>query len=151
MFDAPDFVVDWGVARIEGKRVDAYLVRLEAMIDRYAPDIIALPDPADYRKSALRRQLAAALVRRTSLRRLLIRLVSKDEIRRTFPAQSRTKYDRAVFLTSVLPDLREILPPPRKLWTSEDARMYVFDALCFTLATPEGEAFTADAANRTVY
>lgn len=137
LFDMPGFLTDWGVARVLGKTVTDYLVRIMAMIARYSPDIVALPHPADYRRQPLLRQLVAALIRATAKRAIVIRLASREAIKSVFPIEARTKYDRAVFLTTVLPELKELLPPPRKIWESENTRMNIFDALCLIFVTPE--------------
>lgn len=137
VFDMPEFLCDWGVARVFSKDAEAYVVRVTAMITRYSPDVVAVPDPADFKGKAILRKLVKALTIRSS-RRPIVRIVSKVCVQNTFPPENRTKYHRAVLISRALPELEALLPRPRKIWESEDARMNIFDALSLILATPEG-------------
>ena len=134
----PEFLCDWGVARVFGAESEAYVVRVKAMIARYSPDVVALPDPANYKGKAMLRKLVKALAAGPSRRRPAVRIVSKKAIDKKLSSENRTKYQRAVLLCRMLPELQELLPRPRKIWEKEDARMNIFDALCLIVATPEG-------------
>jgi hypothetical protein len=51
-----------------------------------------------------------------------------------------TRYARAQFIASHIPVFRPLLPPPRKIWNSEDARMSIFDAAALVLTFFDAEA-----------
>jgi|SRR5690348_15036174 hypothetical protein len=47
---------------------------------------------------------------------------------------------RAQFIASHIPVFQPLLPPPRKIWNSEDARMSIFDAAALALTFFDAEA-----------
>jgi RNase H-fold protein (predicted Holliday junction resolvase) len=150
VFDVPHFLADWGVAKLRGKKFLEHRTRLEAMIERFKPDIVVLPDPADRKQNAILRKLVDTLGHSTSMR-ISLRVVSMDAVRNAFPSDARTKYQRAEVLVKALPELHELLPRPRKIWESEDARMNIFDALCLVFALPERAISTPKAARQSPY
>src|SRR5262249_17385517 len=60
--------------------------------------------------------------------------LSRRDIRKAFaPAGARNKYDIAIALASIFPELSPRLPPYRKVWMSESERINIFDALSLAL------------------
>jgi hypothetical protein len=63
-----------------------------------------------------------------------VRLISRARVRKAFAASgASTKHEIAKAITSRFPELGPRLPPERKPWMSEDARMAIFDAAGFGL------------------
>lgn len=151
VFDAPAFLNDWGVAKVASNETSSYLVRIVALIERYQPDVVALPRPADYKRRPLLKRLVSALIRLTIKRSIIVRIVSRDSTVRTFGPYGNTKYDRSLRLTILFPELKASLPPPRKIWNSEDMRMNIFDALALVVACPEAEGLASKTAQPDSY
>jgi len=55
-------------------------------------------------------------------------------VKNAFPDYNRNKYMIAAALAKQLPAIGPKLPPVRKIWTSEDYRMSIFDAAAFGVA-----------------
>lgn len=151
VLDSPTFLNDWGVARVTGRATSAYIVRIVAMIERHEPDVIAVPRPADFRRKSFLRRLIAALVRCTTKRPIVVRIVSRVCINAAFHKRAKTKYERATHLTHHFPELKPFLPPPRKIWNSEDLRMNIFDALTLIFATLEETKPASNSAESSIY
>jgi len=65
---------------------------------------------------------------------LPVRFFSRNDVRRRFAyLQTVSKDTIAAAIAKRIPTLGRFLPPPRKLWKSEDARMGIFDAAALAL------------------
>ena len=122
--------MDWGVAELYSKKDEEFLVRVEALVDKYRPAIIALEDCAGTRRGerAVRRIALAADY--AGSRKIGAVLVSRDDVRRTLGLSTKaTKHAVAAAITEAYPELGFVLPSPRKPWQTEDERMRVFGAV----------------------
>src|SRR6202043_631108 len=79
------------------------------------------------RRKRARREIRS--VERLALKRgVAVERVSRLAVLDTF-APGKGKYEVAVRLAEIFPDLSNRLPPKRKIWMPEDPRINVFDAL----------------------
>lgn len=125
-----DRLVDWGLARLYSTANDEFLARVEAMIVKYRPHIIALEDHMNSRRGERAQRLVDTTLGYAKFRELQTILVLPSDVRRMLGVQERaTIYDVATRLAEGFPELTPILPPKRKPWQSEAERMKVFQAL----------------------
>lgn len=67
-------------------------------------------------------------------RELPVAFVTRRAVQEAFAETGHTKHDIAQAIAAEFPELATRLPRERKLWSSEDQQMNVFDALSFFLA-----------------
>jgi len=133
VFEGPRKLIDWG-ARSFRTGTNAVLVRerqkLAHLLDRYTPRIILLQKP----KARDISRMLAAIRREAVARRIPVRVLSPEALRRAFSGRSGNKYEIAAAIAASLPELRTILPPKRKPWESERYTMSIFDAAAVGIA-----------------
>jgi hypothetical protein len=80
-------------------------------------------------------RLIEALVKLARERGIAVHAIPRSAVLERFssPDEPATKYSIAKRLTRDFPELAPDLPPPRKLWQSEDERMSIFDALALAV------------------
>jgi len=136
LLEGPSLLIDWGLTQVEGRKHSNCLLRLEKLIERYAPDVLVLED---YRGAGSRRctrikrliRSAAILARRDQLQ---TKQFSRGRVRRFFsPTAVPTKQAIATAVAERFPELAPRLPRIRKPWMSEDERMSIFDAVALAV------------------
>lgn len=136
LFEGEQRPVDWGVKEVRGRDKNRGCLRkAAAILDWYRPDVLVVEDMAAARRAARIRELVPALRRLARRRGLRTAAVPRTEVRALFaPLGARNKDAVAAAVCRQLPELEPWLPPPRKIWKSEDARMALFEAaaLAFT-------------------
>ena len=137
VLEEPTRLVDWGVAEVWAPTPRAFLARVEALIDRYGPTLIVLEAVEETRKRKRTVARIAAASRYAASRRIAVMSVSRSQVRAAF-GKKPTKHEIAVAIAEIFPELSTRLPRKRKLWTSEDERMNIFDALSFALTALAG-------------
>jgi hypothetical protein len=137
VFETPERLVDWGLTATLPDE-EAWTTRLEELVAAYPPEAIVTERPHP-RCGNRTLRLLDTVEMVALLRGIWTISVARTSIRKLFPGASN-KHDVAVALTERFPELRPRLPRKRKAWTSEDARMRIFDALAALLA-----AFPTDA------
>ena len=129
-------LMDWGI-KTTGKADNKKAVQvIEDLIDRFCPDLLALED---WKSAGARRcqriEVLLNLIANGKWKGLRVRLVTLREVRRIGPIpDAATKYGRATIIAERFPELQAFLPPVRKPWMSENARMSIFDAVAFAFA-----------------
>lgn len=130
--------VDWGIKELsgKGKRVDKELVRrLEPLIARYQPVLIALEDCRDGVRGDRALRMIDTIAGHVALLDRRRELLSRDEVRAILGLhETATKHDVAVKVAECLPALRGYLPAKRKLGDSEPEGMNIFDAAALALS-----------------
>jgi hypothetical protein len=124
--------VDWGVKHIRGEKHDGALRKVRALIDWYQPTVLVLENcaGAGSRKGKRIQELLEAIARIARRRNIVVKRFSRTGIRQCFGRfGARTKHEIARAIARHLPELEPRLPPPRKIWMSEDSRMSIFDAV----------------------
>jgi RNase H-fold protein (predicted Holliday junction resolvase) len=135
VLEGPDCLVDWGL-KSSGKADSAKAAHLiQALIERYQPDILAVEDwdATGSRRCERVRKLLNRIASRGT-KSLRVRLITARQLRTLGPrSQVNTKFGRASFLAGQFAELRAFLPRFRKPWMSEEDRMAIFDALAFAV------------------
>jgi hypothetical protein len=126
---------DWGVFDVRGPQKDRHVVdKVRRLLHQYAPDVLVIQDT----EGMLRANRLALLNRKlgTLAQELGIPVFSysRTEIYREFKSMGFTnKQTFAVLIAKHIPAFERHVPPPRKPWMSEDARMGLFDAAALAL------------------
>lgn len=129
MLEGGNRLIDWGVARLYSKKDEEFLVRVESMIARYSPAVIALEDVSSTRRSERTAKRINDLVGYAMSIDIERALVTSGEIRSVLGlAHDEPKHAVASAIARLFPELAATLPPRRKPWQTEDERMNVFDA-----------------------
>jgi hypothetical protein len=129
VLETPRHLVDRG-QRIAAPGSGELTRKVEALLSKHYPAVIVLEDIAAH--GALRRKRARREIR--SLEHLALKRgvpverISRLTVLDTF-APGRGKYEVALRLAEIFPDLGGRLPRKRKIWMPEDPRINVFDAL----------------------
>ena len=113
-------------------------IHIKKLIIRCQPDVLVLHDvnaKGTYRApriKALHRKVVALAKRR----KLKVTKISRTELRKNLLGNPKgTKQEMAELLAKQFPDeLASRIPRKRKAWTSENARMDIFDAVGLTIA-----------------
>ena len=130
--------VDWGVAEAraweKGERLPA---RSDALLSQYKPNVVVLQDKT-YRTGTDRphriRRLNQAIAELAERYGFPIVFLSRNDVRKCFAHLGTvTKDSIAAAIAKQVPVFERFLPPPRKPWNNEDARMGIFDAAALAL------------------
>ena len=126
--------VDYGVKLITGdmKNIQS-LGKMEKLINYYQPDMLVLQDvnaKGTHRAERIK-TLHRNIIALARERKLKTVTFSRIQVRTALLHDSNgTKHDMATTLANQFPDeLASRLPPKRKPWKSEDARMDIFEAV----------------------
>jgi hypothetical protein len=126
---------DWGTFDFRGPRKDQLVAdKVTRLLHQYVPDVLVTQDT----EGTLRAKRLALLNRKlgTLAQELGIPVFtySRNEIYREFKSMEFTnKQTFAVLIAKHIPAFERHVPPPRKPWMSEDARMGLFDAAALAL------------------
>ena len=124
--------IDWGVQDIRGSEKNARcLTRIASLLTLHTPDVLVLQDMSE--RGTLRAPRVQELNRRIAeladQRGILVRAYSRANFIEYFEELGAiTKHGIAETIAKHIPALSLYLPPARKPWMSEDARMGIFDA-----------------------
>jgi Holliday junction resolvasome RuvABC endonuclease subunit len=136
----------FGYAVMEGDRLVEYrnkvfladksansFTHIKKLIVRFQPDVLVLQDvnAKGTRRAPRIKELHRKVVAFTKRRKLKVVKISGMELRKKLLGNPNgTKQEMAELLASQFPDeLASRIPTKRKAWTSENARMDVFDAV----------------------
>lgn len=136
VLEGPERLIDWGTRETCGDKHAGCLKLAAEMMDRYEPDVLVMEDPTgrDARRCRRVRELIGAIGAAAREQRCTTRGISRSQIHKTFgPSAARTKHQIASAIAEQFPELAPRLPPVRKPWMSEDARMSIFDAMGLAL------------------
>jgi hypothetical protein len=138
VFDGPQSVIDWGLhGPRSGHSQSLYLAGISALLERYGPTVLVVQNmsPHGTRRTERIRTLNAAIATLAESRNITIRSYSRVEVRKAFaPHGLVTKEGIAITVARHIPAFERYVPPPRKPWMSEHARMGLFDAAALALA-----------------
>ncbi|HZS53850.1 MAG TPA: hypothetical protein VFA65_05570 [Bryobacteraceae bacterium] len=132
LFEGPLAPVDWAVVEVRGKdRMRQCLRRISVLLGRYAPDALVLQDmsAADTHRARRIQNLNEAIEALAGSQDIPTFRYSRASVREHFRnAGLPTKQRIAESIAKQIPAFERFVPPPRKIWKSEDARMGLFDA-----------------------
>jgi hypothetical protein len=137
VLDGPHSLVEWGLrgtTRRHRSHEEWCLEQVARLIAFYGPDRIVVEDCSDSRSKRGRRSqiLIERIVIRAGKDGVPARRISAAALGR--PGATCTKYKVALAIAGRFPELSIRLPPVRKPWMSEDARMAIFDAVALALS-----------------
>lgn len=137
LMKSPLAAIDWGIKGAYGADKNALLLkRVAGLLDANQPDVVVLEDPtsARLRRSARIGRLTRAIERLAEDQVVEVQRYSRQAVQECFGQfGARTRYEVAVAIATRIAAFERFLPPPRKLWMSEDARMGIFRAAALAL------------------
>jgi hypothetical protein len=137
LFESALSPIDWGVKEVRGRRKHSRCIaKILMILDRYQPDILVIQDTTLHgtRRAARVSKLNAAVAALSVGRRMPVYAYSREEVRSAFAnLGAPNKQSIAEMIAKYVPAFERYVPPPRKPWMSEDARMGLFDAAALAL------------------
>ena len=136
VFEGRNRTIDWGVKDARGDKNRKLIAKIEELVSWYRPEMLVLENArgATSRRAERIRQLHLQLVELAKTRKIALRQFTRSDIRAAFASRNAsTKYEIADAVSQELPDLAPWLPPPKKIWMSEDRWLGMFDAASLAL------------------
>lgn len=135
VFEGASTLIDWGEKRYKHNRNEQCLLAAASYLNLYRPAVLILENykGAGSRRTSRIETLISSLAVLGTEQGVPVRLYSRAAIRETFAESGRKKHVIARAIAARFPELEPSLPPRRKLWTSEDRRMAIFDAVALAL------------------
>lgn len=115
-------------------------VKLTYLTEQYRPHVMVLEAvaPRDRRRGKYTKDLTWKMCRHAVANHIRLAILSKETIRHAF-APAHCKYERAVKLATLFPELKPYVPRKRKIYESEPRRANLFDAVALGVAFTETE------------
>jgi hypothetical protein len=124
--------VDWGVQEVRGADKNARcLKRIDSLFALHVPDVLVLQDMSEQstRRAPRIQELNRRIAELAERRGMLVHMYSRAQVIEYFARRSATtKQKIAETIAKHIPALNLYVPPARKPWMSEDARMGLFEA-----------------------
>ncbi len=111
--------------------------KIQDLIEFYEPEVVIMEDYAEKRSRRCTRiqALLKNIAQLAEEKGITNYRVPRTEIRSFYSRfGARTKHERAKLIAEQFPEFELQLPPPRKIWMSEDPRMSIFEAAALALA-----------------
>jgi Holliday junction resolvasome RuvABC endonuclease subunit len=143
VFEGRQRTIDWGVKDARGDKNRKVLVKIEELMSWYKPDMLVLENAhgTKSRRAERIRQLQLQIVELAKTRKIPLRQFTRSDVRAAFASRNAsTKYEIAGAVSRELPDLAPWLPPPKKIWMSEDRWLGMFDAASLALTYYDAES-----------
>jgi len=143
LFEDSRSLLDWGTVDLRAdKRNTRTLVRLDAILDRYRPDVLAMEshDGVRVRRCLRIQKLYLAVERRAERRYIIVHRVSRSQIENS-PRMNgaKTRQEVAIAVAACITALRPHLPKPRQIWVGERSAMRLFCAAACAIAYLDGK------------
>ena len=136
LFEAPLSPVDWGVREFIGPEKNTRtLEAVSRLCKAVHPDTLVIEDgvTASSKRSLRVQRLLGLIGALAETENITLVRYSRKAIRETFHHPSITRQEIAQAIAAYIPALADRLPPMRKLWRSEDPRLWLFDAASLAL------------------
>jgi hypothetical protein len=131
LFDESRFPIDWGVYDARGADKNARsLTRIHALLELHSPDVLVLQDMSEHgtRRARRIRELNRRAAELADQRGVRVKTYSRAQVIEYFAELGAvTKHKIAEAIAKHIPALDYYVPPARKPWMSENARMGIFD------------------------
>jgi hypothetical protein len=126
-------IIEFGRREAVGDKNAQSIAKLKKLLTFYRPDVLVLQDveAKGSRRYPRIKKLSRQIKRMAAKHKIAVKHISGKELRSLLLGNPRgTKQEMAEKLAAQFPDeLASRLPPKRKPWRSEDARMDIFDAV----------------------
>lgn len=136
-FEGPLSPIDWSVKEVRGRaRNRRCVLAIAAVLEQYRPDVLVLQDTSSTgtRRARRLRELNANIGELANDQGIPVYAYSRALVCEAFaPYGIANKHSIAEAIAKHVPAFERYLPPPRKPWMSEDARMSLFDAAALAL------------------
>lgn len=129
-------LIDFGTVRVNPISNKRIIEKIKRSLEYMRPSLVIVNDAdGKYSRSGRRvRKLIASIETLASILKLTFVKYSRDQIRGVFNEFGAvTKYEISQIILTEFKELENRLPKKRKLWTSEDRNMAIFDALSLGL------------------
>lgn len=134
VFEQQHRLLDWGVKRVRRGEHTRALGKIELLIKVYQPEAFLLEMSETPLRSVKQQSLAMAITDWALVQGITTLTVTRGAVRAHFePFGASTKHQIAREIVRMVPALAPKLPPARKPWQSEDARMAIFGAVSIAL------------------
>lgn len=137
LFEDHRSLLDWGTVDVRvDRRNTTTLARLELLLDRYRPGILAMESHDDVRaRRCLRVQrLYLSVARSAEKRYIVVHRVSRSQIGSSRLLKgARTRQEVAIAVAECMTALKPRLPKPRQIWVGERSAMRLFCAAACAL------------------
>lgn len=136
LFEEARSLLDWGTADIRTDKNAVALRRIESLLDRHQPDVLAMErhEEQGARRRQRIRHLYVAVVDCAQKREIAVHRYSRAEISQCRHLQgAKTREETAAAVAEFLTVLRPRLPRPRQIWVGERAGMSLFCAAACVL------------------
>ena len=147
VFESDSTLVDWGHSHIRPATHSKCIERIVELLSWYSPDSVVIEDTTEgssrrgVRVVKLLNDLHRFVARtNTNVARISHRMVQESFL----PSRSVSKHDIARIIAAHFPELQFQVPPPRKIWMSEDERLSIFNAVALALTYSHGPVFHDD-------
>lgn len=130
--EGPSEVIDCGVATVRPVGNDKLIERARRFIEYYEPTLILVQNgDGKYSRQGKRvSSLIREIISFAAKEQIPIKQYTREQVRFVFEQfGAKTKYEVAQKIISWLPEMKYREPKARKIYTSEDYNMGVFDAL----------------------
>lgn len=134
---SPLTFIDWGIIRAKGDKNATCMRRITDLINAIPPAVIVIRFASGSSRKRVKRiqRLVTAIIQLARTRNIEIQLFAEKQIRSHFERfGAKTREDIAQFLASNIDALSSRIPPKRRPWMSEDARLGLFDAAALAVA-----------------
>jgi hypothetical protein len=132
LFDESRIPIDWGVYDARGADKNARcLIRINSLLELHTPDVLVLQDMSEHgtRRARRIRELNRRAAELADQRGVRVKMYSRAQVIEYFAELGAvTKHKIAEAIAKHIPALSLYVPPARKPWMSENARMGIFDA-----------------------
>lgn len=125
-------LLDFGTTRVNPINNIVMLGRIKKLFNYFKPTVVIALDPDGKTSRTGRRvkELLRKIVAYCEQSHIPITKISRDQIKDVFGQfGASTKYEISQLLITEFKELELKLPKKRKVWTSEDRNMAIFDAL----------------------
>lgn len=152
VLEGPNRMIDWGTKDARRDKNRVVLAKAAELMSWYQPDLLVLEHALgpESRRNDRIRQLHGQLVELAKAHKTAVRQFARSEIRTAFASREAvTRYEIAEAISRELLDLAPWLPPPKKIWMSEDPRLSIFDAASLAITFYDTRKSTPGLQSRT--
>ena len=132
LFEESRIPIDWGVYDARGADKNARsLIRINSLLELHTPHVLVLQNMSKRgtRRASRIRELNRRAAELADQRGVVVKTYSRAQVLEYFAELGAvTKHKIAEVIAKHIPALSLYVPPARKPWMSEDARMGIFDA-----------------------